>query len=94
MTNRLILINWESPLSFLETLNRSDFEFSVFQKIFFELQDSCLAHCNFLQGKTQFLGQFLVIIVVLVIFDVHLSDRVKYFVRQNEILLVLTFRED
>ena len=30
--------------------------------------------------------------VILVIFDGHLSDRIKYFVSQNEILLVLTDR--
>ena len=52
-----------------------------------------MADCNFLQDKTQFCRTVLfVIIVIVVIFVVQLSDRIKYFVRQNEILLVLSDR--
>ena len=64
------------------------------REIFFQLQDSCIADCKFLLVKTQFcrtlflcylhnFGNF---------FAGHLSDRIKYFVSQNEILLVLTNR--
>ena len=43
--------------------------------------------------KTQFCKTVLyVIIVILEIFAGHLSDRITYFVSQNEILLVLTDR--
>ena len=63
------------------------------REIFFQLQDSCLAACKFLLVKTQFCRTVLyVIIVILEIFARHLSDRIKYFVSQNEILLVLTDR--
>ena len=63
------------------------------RKIFFQLQDSCLAYCNFLQDKTKFCRTVLyVIIVILVIFAGYLFDRLKHFVRLNEILLVLTER--
>ena len=66
---------------------------SVFAKNFFQLQDSCLTDCQFLLVKTQFCRTVLyVIIVILVIFAGHLSDRIKYFVSQNKILLVLTDR--
>ena len=63
------------------------------QKISFQLQDSCLADCKFFLVKTQFCRTVLyVIIVILEIFARHLSDRIKYFVSQSEILLVLTDR--
>ena len=66
---------------------------SSLRKIFFQLQDSCLADCKFLLVKTQFCRTVLyVIIAILEIFAGHLSDRIKYFVSQNEILLVLTDR--
>ena len=58
------------------------------QNVFFSCKD-----CKFLLVKTQFCRTFLyVIIVILEIFVGHLSDRIKYFVSQNEILLVLTDR--
>ena len=47
----------------------------------------------FLLDKAQFCRTVLyVIIVILEIFARHLSDRIKYFVSQNEFLLVLTDR--
>ena len=53
-------------------------------EIFFQLQDSCLTDCNFLQDKSLFCRTILyAIIVVLVIFSGHLSDRIKYFVIQK-----------
>ena len=62
------------------------------RKIFVQ-QDSCLTDCKFLLDKTQFCRTVLyVIIVIWVIFAGHLSDSIKYFVSQNEILLVLTDR--
>ena len=52
------------------------------------------ADCNFLKDKTQFCRTVLyIIIVILVISGGHLSNRIKYFVGQNEILLVLTDRQ-
>ena len=52
-----------------------------------------LADCKILLVKTSFCRAFLhVIIVILEIFVGHLTDRIKYFVSQNEILLVLTDR--
>ena len=61
------------------------------REIFFQLQDSCLADCKYLLDKTQFCRTDLyVIIVILEIFAGHLSARIKYFVSQNEYLLVLT----
>ena len=52
-----------------------------------------LADCEFLLVKTQFCRTVLYgIIVILEIFAGHLSDRIKYFVNQNEILLVLSDR--
>ena len=55
----------------------------------------------FLQEKIQFCWTVLcVIIVIVVIFAAHLSNRIKYFVRQNEIFnagfdrQTGTFRED
>ena len=58
----------------------------------FQLQDSCLAHCNFLQDKTQFCRTVRTICYHcnFLIIAGHLSDRIKYFVSWNEILLVLT----
>ena len=51
---------------------------SIFRlgKIIFQLQDSCLADCNFLQNKTQFCRTGLkVIIVILEMFTGNLSDQ-------------------
>ena len=63
------------------------------REIIFQLQDSCLADCKFLLVKPQFCRTVLyVIIVILEIFAGHLSDRIKYFVSQNEILPALTDR--
>ena len=65
---------------------------TVFVKSF-QLQDSCLADCKFLLVKTHFCRTVLyVIIVIWEIFAGHLSDRIKYFVSQNKMLLVLTDR--
>ena len=64
---------------------------TVFAKSFFQLQDNSLAYCKILLDKTQFCRTVLYIsIKILVIFVGHLSDRIKYIVSQNEILLVLT----
>ena len=53
----------------------------------------CLADRIFLLDKTQFCRTVLYdIIVIMVIFVGQLSDRIRYFVSQNEILLVLTDR--
>ena len=65
----------------------------VFSKSFFQLQDSCLAGCKFLLVKPQFCRTVLyVIIVILEIFAGHLPDRIRHFVSQNEMLLILTDR--
>ena len=65
---------------------------SVFAKSVL-LQDSCLVDCKFLLVKIQFCRTVLyVIIVIWEIFAGYLSDRIKYFVSQNKILLVLTDR--
>ena len=64
------------------------------REIFFQLQYSCLANCKFLLNKTQFCRTVLyLIIVILEIFAGHLSDRIKYFISQNEYLLVLTDKQ-
>ena len=62
---------------------------AVFAKSVFQLQDSWLANCNFIRRTTpNFVGQFCyVIIVILIIFAGHSSDRIKHFVRQNEFCL-------
>ena len=66
---------------------------SSLHEIFFQLQDSCLADCKILLDKTQFCRTVLYVIIKnVVIFVRHLSDKIKYFVSQNEILLVLTDR--
>ena len=67
--------------------------FVSLREIFFQLLDSCLADCKILLDKTQFCRTVLyVIIKTVVIFARHLSDKIKYFVSRNEILLVLTDR--
>ena len=68
--------------------------FDSLREIFFQLQDSCLADCKILQDKTQFCRTVLYVNITknVVIFVRHLSDKIKYFVSQNEILLVLTDR--
>ena len=66
---------------------------AVFAKSFFQLQDSCLTDCKCLLDKTQCCRTVLYVsIVIWVIFARHLSDSIKYFVSQNEILLILTDR--
>ena len=61
-------------------------------EIFFQLEDNCLADCKILLDKSQFCRTILyVIIVILVNFAAHLSDRIN-FVSKNEILQVLTNR--
>ena len=61
--------------------------------IFFQLQDTVWQIAFFLLDKTQFCRTVLYdIIVIMVIFVGQLSDRIRYFVSQNEILLVLTDR--
>ena len=57
----------------------------------FALQLSGRLHFFFARQKT-ILVDLYVIIVIMVIFVGQLSDRIKYFVIQNEILLVLTNR--
>ena len=57
-------------------------------KIFFHLHYDCI----FFARQKPILVDLYVIIVIMVIFVGHLSDRIKYFVIQNEILLVLTNR--
>ena len=59
--------------------------------IFFQIQDNCLADCHFLHDKTQFC-RTVQYIIIWVIFAGHSSNTIKYFVRQNEILLVLPDR--
>ena len=66
--------------------------FDSLREIFFQLQDSCLADRKILLDKTQFCRTVLYVIKNVIIFARHLSDKIKYFVSQNEILLVLTDR--
>ena len=47
---------------------------------------------SFCWSKPNSVGQFYVVIVILEFFVGHLSDRIKYFVSQNEIMLILTDR--
>ena len=54
-------------------------------RIFFSCRTAVWQTAFFLQEKIQFCWTVLcVIIVILVIFAAHLSDRIKYFVRQIE----------
>ena len=76
-----------------EPLESNFFQNHSLREIVFQLQDSCLADCKILLDKTQFCRTVLYVIIKnVVIFARHLSDKIKYFVSQNEILLVLTDR--